>query len=353
MNHRDGKPVTPNQWYVAVDNRTVGPVTTELIIRGLENGKVPPDAMVCAVGSQSWAWVSAVEPFVATVRRSFPPPPPTPPAVKYPPHRPEDYEEETLVRRDRERGAVRARDRDEEAPGEPTKDRVPSLYGLDVAFAKAAAAAPRPPARAPIPSRPPPLQSPPPRVPPPPPSPKASPLRPSAPPIPPPPPPAPVSAASAHRATETDDEDGVDIPIDVFDDLSSGGSKTPVLDWTQPFVEQLEVARGVRLPSDALLLDSLRATSRRKLAEEDAMWNLCLCVAMGSDQVARAAAEAFFDAVRDGDAAERLAWITRVLLSKGFMPSGIPQEAGLRGLRVLRETCPAELRVELERAVLG
>jgi hypothetical protein len=337
-----GKPVHPNQWYVAVENRTVGPVTTELILRGLANGKVPPDAMVCPVGSQSWAWVSTVEPFVETVRRSYPPPAPE---VRHPRPTAADYEEETLVRKERPRAAARS-SADDDGASAPGKDRTPSLYGLDVAFAKAAAAAPRLPISAPPPATPsrPPL--------PPPPAPARTSTRPPPPPaLPPPPaPPAPVQARQALPSSDT--EDGIDIPVDVFDDLSSGGSQSPVLDWTQPFVEGLEVTAGLRLPADTLLLESLRATPRGKLLEEAAMWNLCLCVAMGSDSVARSAAEAFFETVGSANAVERLAWIARVLLSKGFMPSGIPQESGLRGLRLLRDLCPAELRVELEHAVL-
>ena len=38
------------QWYVAVDDRTVGPVTTDLLLAGLEHGRVPRTARVCPVG---------------------------------------------------------------------------------------------------------------------------------------------------------------------------------------------------------------------------------------------------------------------------------------------------------------
>ena len=82
------------------------------------------------------------------------------------------------------------------------------------------------------------------------------------------------------------------------------------------------------------------------------MWNTALCVAFGSDQLAHAAAHAFFNAVATYGAANCLGWMPRTLLSKGFMPSGIPQQAGVRGLRVLRDRCPEELRVTFEREVL-
>ena len=55
------KPMQASQWYVSVEERTVGPVPTDLIIRGLAEGKVPPDAMVCPVGATEWDWVASVE----------------------------------------------------------------------------------------------------------------------------------------------------------------------------------------------------------------------------------------------------------------------------------------------------
>jgi hypothetical protein len=147
----------------------------------------------------------------------------------------------------------------------------------------------------------------------------------------------------------------VDIPVDVdldWDDESDAGAHPETVDWSEPFVDQLEVANGVKLPPEPVLLRSLENTPRESLIPQDAMWNITVCVAFGSDQLARTAAKALFEAVQITGAVPRLEWIARVLLSKGFMPSGIPSEAGLRGVRVLRETCPTDLRVALESAVL-
>ena len=63
-------------WYVAVDDTTRGPAPTELVIKGIEHRKVPPEAMVCAAGSGRWMPLSSVPAFHTAVVRSYPPPPP-------------------------------------------------------------------------------------------------------------------------------------------------------------------------------------------------------------------------------------------------------------------------------------
>jgi hypothetical protein len=336
MAQDDDSRMHPDQWYVAVRDRTVGPVTTKLLIRGLENGKVPPHALVCPVGAAKWDSVATVQPFVDTVRRSFPPPARSQPQ---PPPSADDYEdEETLVRQSLTGAARRHPD---ETAAEPTAgaaaaDPVPSLYGMDVAFAKAAAAAPHLAGHAAGSTR---LGHP------------ATPVG-----------PAPATqpavaplvqepgAATDSPADFPGEESGMDIPVEVDGDFEE--PPTEQLDWNEPFVEQTEVAQGVTLPAQQVLLQSLAATGPAVLAAETPMWNLALCVAFGAEGVATAAAQAFFDTVATQGTPKRLAWIARVLLSRGFLPSGIPQEAGLRGVRVLRDNCPPELRVQFENDVL-
>jgi hypothetical protein len=342
-------PMHPDMWYVAVENRTVGPVTTELILRGLESGKVPHDAMVCPVGANDWSWVSTVEPFVDLIRQSQPSPP-----VAAEPPADDDYEDEETLVFDKQSAAPEPLPPVHTESDEPYEDRVPSLYGMDVAFAKAAAAAP------------PHFQSRPPDPPLPPPSStvRSSGARVPPPPVPPGPLPPPASAPEPTDEREAslpppplppaararDEEDGIDITVDLDEGAPVPASE---IDWTQPFVQQLDLPRGCTLPEDSALLASLAKASTTVLLEEDAMWNLALCISFGSMAVATIAADRFFETVVDEHAEERLAWITRVLLSKGFMPSGIPQENGLRGIRVLRDNCPDELRVALERHVLS
>src|SRR5436190_19763157 len=44
-----------SDWYVCVvGGEPVGPVSTELLVRGIESGKVPHDALVCQMGETEW-----------------------------------------------------------------------------------------------------------------------------------------------------------------------------------------------------------------------------------------------------------------------------------------------------------
>lgn len=52
-------------WVTKGDRRPVGPVSTELLLRGIGARKVPKDAMVCEVGGSSWRWIAEVAPFSA------------------------------------------------------------------------------------------------------------------------------------------------------------------------------------------------------------------------------------------------------------------------------------------------
>ena len=65
-----------NGWYVAVDETTRGPAPTELVIKGIEHRRVPPEAMVCEEGAARWVPLATVPAFHAAVVRSYPPPPP-------------------------------------------------------------------------------------------------------------------------------------------------------------------------------------------------------------------------------------------------------------------------------------
>lgn len=41
----------------------IGPVSTELLLRGIGAGAVPRDALVCEVGGTEWRWVGQTAPF--------------------------------------------------------------------------------------------------------------------------------------------------------------------------------------------------------------------------------------------------------------------------------------------------
>ena len=76
--------------------------------------------------------------------------------------------------------------------------------------------------------------------------------------------------------------------------------------------------------------------------------NLALCLAFGSNAVASVAADVFFDVVMAHQLHDRIEWMARTLLSRGFMPSGIPHPAGNMGIGRLRQACPPELLMQLE-----
>src|SRR5258707_1190292 len=64
-------------WYViAEDGEPVGPVETELVVRGISAGKIPLGSKVCAVSETTWMSLSAVPEFAAAIRAVAPPPPP-------------------------------------------------------------------------------------------------------------------------------------------------------------------------------------------------------------------------------------------------------------------------------------
>ena len=120
------------------------------------------------------------------------------------------------------------------------------------------------------------------------------------------------------------------------------------VDWGRGFSAYFLVDSDVRLPEEHALLRSLSTVPHETFLHDEAMWNLALCLAFGSDVVATAAANAFFDVVTAHELHDRVEWMSRTLLSRGFMPSGIPHAAGYRGLAHLQNVCPAGLLPKLE-----
>jgi hypothetical protein len=213
------------QWYVAVEDRTVGPVTTDLLLAGLAHGRVPSSARICPVGGDQWLDLAHVPPFDETVGHQA--------------------------------SGMRA--------------RMPS--------------------------------------------------------------------------------EGLQIEVDL--DEMFGPEQPPSFDWQEPFVEFSHMNGSVALPDEKLLTDSLGAAHDTVLIQKDAMWNLALCIAFGSDQVAEVAGRTFFRVYGLHSNTDRLEWMVRVLLGRGFLPSGIPAEAGRRGLSVLQTCCPSHLLGPFARAMRG
>lgn len=126
-----------------------------------------------------------------------------------------------------------------------------------------------------------------------------------------------------------------------------------VFDWSQQFCGYFEVGESFELPDQTVLVRSLAVASLDVLVQPEAMWNLAVCLALGSDTLARAAAEAFFRIMMAYPDRDRLDWMARVLLSRGFLPSGIPLAAGERAVRLLEAHCPAEFRLPLSEVLAG
>ncbi|MBN1608319.1 MAG: DUF4339 domain-containing protein [Polyangiaceae bacterium] len=137
-------------------------------------------------------------------------------------------------------------------------------------------------------------------------------------------------------------------------DGSVGGEperSAKAFDWSRQFCSYFQMGESFELPDQRVLLRSLQLTSLDVLVQPEAMWNLAVCLALGSDALATAAADAFFHIMSVYPNRDRLEWMARVLLSRGFLPSGIPLPAGERAVRLLQACCPPELRSPLSEAL--
>ncbi len=320
-----------NPWYVAVEDTTVGPAATELVIRGIEHRKIPPEALVCPVGTGTWRPLAAVAEFHAAVVRSYPPPPPDSeeargwlaqgfhfPSLGALPQfswlngdsGDEEWDSDTTpTPAPRQASAVDLADEELHLDSAPCLDSAPGAPDLEMA-------------RASVPEVEADLES------------EVE--------------PEPALPPDLALASEPD----VDVDVDVEPGLELAASDGPAVDWSERFQSYFLVGEEVELPDQQALLDSLSLASPETFRHDEALWNLALCLAFGSDVVGEAAARTFFSAVADEDSAERLQWMIRTLLGQGFVPSGIPREAGQRACRRLRSTCPPALAPSLPRELL-
>ncbi len=237
-----------NPCYVAVDHTSVGPVPIDLVIRGIEHRKIPPEALVCEVGKGSWVPLASVPVFHAAVVRSYPPPPPDSAEAQY--WAQQGFHFPSL-------GALPRFDDD--------------LVSLEL-----------------LP------------------------------------------------------EDDLEAEVDV-EWSGSVDAGVPRIDWSHAFHAYFLVGDDLELPEERALLASMTAASREVFQHDEALWNLALCLAFGSDELGKAAAETFFGAVVELGSYERLEWMRRTLLGDGFVPSGIPVAAGQRAFERLRSLCPPSL----------
>ena len=275
------------QWYVSVDGKAIGPVSTELLIRGIEQGRVPVDALVCAAGEAEWQDVTRVPPFSYELFGAERPAPESEVLASTGPKLDPFAAARAVAPDIAQNGFVEDSDYDDHA---------------DEATPPAGTAAPAP--EFPM---------------------VAAPRSP------------PAGGTLAQRADAGLD---VDIPIDSLDDET----KPPFYDWARPIAPYFQPLESVQLPDEKLLLGSLSATPSALYVQEETMWNVALCLSFGSKALAEAVAERFFDAVSEVGTPRKIEWMVFTLLSRGFMPSGIPKDAGQNGFASLLRQCPDEFQ---------
>jgi hypothetical protein len=314
-------------WYVAVDDTTVGPAATDLVIRGIEHRKIPPEALVCPVGTGSWRPLASVQEFHAAVVRSYPPPPlgteeerswlaqgfhfPAPGALPQfalsADAGDDDWDSDTSPSANLSAPELESAADEIEAEDDETAVAADDVATVDNVAAPSAAA---------------------------------------------------IAAAALDFVAEPEPEPEADLEVELEPDLEALAAAwvdpdvaasveaevdawgAPAVDWSERFQSYFLVGDEVELPEEQALLESLRTVPHETFRHEEALWNLALCLAFGSDAVGEAAGRTFFAAVAEHGSVDRLEWMSRTLLGNGFVPSGIPAEAGRRGCERLRSTCP-------------
>jgi len=275
-----------NPWYVAVGDSSVGPASTELVVRGIEHGKIPPDALVCEVGGSTWSSLATVEAFHAAVVRSYPPPPPDSEEA-YSWSR-QGFQFPLLGALPQLAEALDAEELEAEAlDAEELEAEAVDAEALDV----------------------------------------------------------PEKGESDARSHGADHDHDLDVDVEWGDAGDAGDARAASsIDWSDPFESYFLVSDDVELPDEQAIVESLSVVPRETFRHDGALWNLALCLAYGSDEVGAAAARAFFDTITEHGNVERLEWMSRTLLGNGFVPSGIPAHAGQLAFTRLRSLCPSSLQ---------
>ena len=300
------------QWYVTVAGSAVGPVSTDLVLRGIKHKKIATEAYVCIVGADEWQALTDVPEFHGALKE----------------HGLLPEVADTLTNADED---------DESDATAPFSNR-PSMPMPPIVDEQSAAPEPAHDEQSEITQVVALLHS------------------------------RPGHEVAIHEATEDtahyesgEPHNGkhVDVPllsrppmhsIDIDVDFSHDEphEPAPAIDWNRGFADYFLVDAEVTLPDQDVLLRSLTSTPHETFVHDEAMWNLALCLAFGSNAVASVAADVFFDVVMAHQLHDRIEWMARTLLSRGFMPSGIPHPAGNMGIGRLRQACPPELLMQLE-----
>ena len=346
----------PQQWYVTIAGNAVGPVSTDLVLRGIKHRKIATEAYVCVVGAQEWQALADVPEFHGALKENGL----LPEIGRDPSSQTEgaiSLASIAAAQAQANQTSVATQSSDvTDATPESLTDAVEddeseltapfSSRGVENAppLAAQAAADAVEETTALLPSRPAPqvaiYEA-------------ASPASGAT--------PATAKTAAASESPANEPRNGkhvqvaflshppmpsIDIEVDIA--MDDHEHPAPEIDWNRGFADYFLVNSNVTLPDDQLLLRSLTKTPHETFLHDEAMWNLALCLAFGSNAVASVAADVFFDVVTAHGQYERIEWVARTLLSRGFMPSGIPHANGNQAIGRLRQACPDELRVRLE-----
>ncbi|MFC1642337.1 DUF4339 domain-containing protein [Myxococcota bacterium] len=286
-------------WYVAVDGQTVGPMSTDSLLAALGNGEVSLSARICPVGGSEWIDIAAVPPFderLGSQGRAR-------------------WEETRPLLPPMSCGL--SNDAPESLPAfPPEKDP----WQTGVSLLSPTASSSRDSLRG-----------------------QASPTLGFE-------GPTPASSQDSVLVAPRSSAPLEGMPVDLHQEESAPPEPVGV-DWQQPLESFGRVNGSVQLPDQERLAASLELAPEVVLIQKDVMWNLALCLAFGSDFLAEAAGRAFFRAFSQHPHTDRLVWMPRVLLARGFLPSGIPPEAGRRGLSVLQTCCPPQLLGEFAKVI--
>jgi len=122
--------------------------------------------------------------------------------------------------------------------------------------------------------------------------------------------------------------------------------QTKPISWETKITKDFFIESSISFVDEQDIIIDLESANLESLSP-NMKWNLSLCLAYGSDQLAKAIAIAIFKVIVKKDSVEPLSWMANTMLNTGTLPSGINWERGVKGLKTLLEHCPEQYRSEL------
>lgn len=135
---------------------------------------------------------------------------------------------------------------------------------------------------------------------------------------------------------------------------SGDGLKFPTkpIDWETKITDRFYVEKPIFFVDEQEIIIDLK-TARLESLSVNMKWNLSLCLAYGSDELARATAIAIFKVIQQEDKITELRWMANTMLNTGDSLSGIDWEGGIKGLKTLLEICPEKHRNQLRDLIVN